>query len=76
MAARMAACQKAIDLANPVDTCEGNIDRWWASDATMLTDDRRGPILWVTWTVGLRCDCDSAVFTDMPDYEPTLSVDY
>ena len=53
---------------------EGQIDRCWASGATMLNDDRRAPILWVTGNVGSIYDMYSVVCTEGPHSAPTLRV--
>ena len=43
-AARVAARQRAIDLASVVDGFEGNFGRLLRTDGTILNDDRRVPI--------------------------------
>ena len=63
IAARVAARQKALDLAGVVDSFEGNRNRKWRGDGSILNDDRRIPILWATTEVGLKYDCYSALLT-------------
>jgi hypothetical protein len=55
-AARVAARQRAIDLASVVDGFEGNFGRLWRTDVTALNGDRRVPILWINTSTGLRYD--------------------
>ena len=66
----------AIDLADVVDTFDGNADRRWSTDSHSLYDDRRIPVLWVTTTTGLKYDCSSALRTDYEDYVPVMDVNY
>ena len=75
-AARVAARQKAIDLACVVDGFPGNACRQWRTDTTALRDDRRIPILWATTMTGLKYDCYSALGTDRDEYAPVMHVDY
>ena len=54
----------------------GNHDRKWRSDGSILNDDRRIPILWVTTEVGLKYDCYSALLIGFEDYQPVLGIEY
>ena len=56
-AARVAARQMAIYLADVVGSFGGNAGRRWRTDANALYDDRRIPILWITTTTRLKYDC-------------------
>ena len=76
VAARVAARQRAIDLACVVDGFEGNFGRLLRTDVTALNDDRRVPILWINTSTGLRYDCYAAHLTDHDGYCPVLEVDY
>ena len=76
VAARVAARQRAIDLASVVDGFEGNFGRLLRTDVTILNDDRRVPIVWIDTSTGLRYDCFAAHFTDHDGYSPGLEVDY
>ena len=76
VAARVAARQRAIDLACVVDGFEGNFGRLLRTDVTALNDDRRVPILWINTSTGLRYDCYAALLTDHDGYCPVLTVDY
>ena len=76
IAARVAARQKALDLAGVVDSFEGNRNRKWRGDGSILNDDRRIPILWATTEVGLKYDCYSALLTVFEDYQPVLEIVY
>ena len=75
MAARVAARQKAIDLANVVDGFDGNFGRLLRTDVRILKDDRRVPILWINTATILKYDCFAALFTDHDGYSPVLEVD-
>ena len=66
----------AIGLASVVGYYEVNVNRRWRTDANMLNDDRRRPIIWVNTAIGLVYDCFSALHTDTDDYEPELTTDY
>ena len=76
VAARVAARQRAIDLASVVDGFEGNFGLLLRTDVTILNDDRRVPILRINTLTGLKCDCFAAHFTDHDGYSPVLEVDY
>ena len=76
VAARVAARQKALDLAGAVESFKGNHDRKLINYGSILNDDRRTPILWVTTEIGLKYDCYSAFLTGFEDYQPVLDIDY
>ena len=66
----------AIDLADVVDSFDGNANRRWKTASSAQHDDRRIPILWITKTTGLKYDCFSALRTDHEDYIPVMDVNY
>ena len=76
MAARVAARQKALDLAGVVESFEDNQSRQWKSDCSMLSDDSRPPIRWVTTEIILKYGCYSALMTSCEDYQSVLEIDY
>ena len=76
LSATVSARQRALDLGKVVDLLEGNLNRRWRTEATMLSDDRRPPVMWVTSEVGLVYDCFTALHVDNDDYCPVRSTDY
>ena len=70
-----AARQRANGLAEVVGGFDGDFGRLWTTDASILNDDRRVPIIWITTVLGLKVDCCNALCTDYDDYFPALEVD-
>ena len=64
------------DLAMVVDAYDGIVGCRWRTDADLLNDDRRVPILWITTARGLNYDCYSGILSDYDDYSPSLDIDY